>query len=218
MNNKVPHRFKWIISTLKEAGISNPLIAGGAVRDLYFKRPYRDIDVYVHTDELIKAIDSISPLPIPTPGPKSVFEVAVMMAEIADPSRECKAIQKLLKADSVQIKGYQNNPYYDNNHICCVYQVNYQGLEPVELIVVDINPLVYFNDFFNIGICKAYFNGSKLHYGPDFMSDVTNKTLTIVGQMDERQLYTTLSKHVAKLLQYFPKYDVRIIPDRVLKK
>lgn len=247
MNNKVPHRWKWLISTLQDAGIEKPLIAGGAVRDLYMNKPAKDIDVFIHIDDLFSVLSTISretlvgptvvqvtpPVPIPTSNQTGFSALLNVLAatnnvgsvkpiDTHNVDAVCTDIKKLFKADHVQLLGNSDGVHYEYSRgrvIKGVYKITYSNdPTPVELIVLDIPAMDYFNDYFDVGICKAYFNGSRLHYSPECINDLKNHTITIVGKMDAHQLYTTLGKHVVKLLQYFPKYDVRIIPDRVLKK
>jgi hypothetical protein len=82
-----------------------------------------------------------------------------------------------------------------------IYQVIYTPIDPVQ----------YVNKYFDVGLCKAYCDGKKIRYTPDFLRDVKEKTLSIVAQeMTQDQFNYTMDVHVDKLKWKYPNYDICI--------
>ena len=230
---KVPNKFKWLIKSLKDAGFDSPLIAGGAVRDLYFNRSSKDIDVFVRLPNnecdpsmgqtaanvvVSQAQLNINRLMSTTTVTSSNNKSKPKKSDRSSPDLSTQ-LKEALSAQSVKLAS-ANDPdgeYYDTTGVIdAVYTVNFDDGSVVDVIVLTIDPIEYVDVYFDVGICKAHFNGSRLHYSTDFLKDARNKTLTLVGLMDAAQLHRSLSKHCGRLLTYFPGFEVHIDRKRVL--
>jgi len=93
------------------------------------------------------------------------------------------------------------NEIYELRTDCDIYQVIYTPVDPIE----------YVNKYFDVGLCKAYCDGKKIRYTPDFLRDVKEKTLSIVAQeMTQDQFNYTMDVHVDKLKEKYPHYTITV--------
>lgn len=198
------HQYDEIIRTLhciQAAGFSSALIAGGAVRDLYFDILPTDIDIFVwdprYSDEPAK----------------TVYD--------AHPDKEHDFWWNTLKLTHKPHSHVPDEVYrvYDDEYgvggfgkITAVINVM-KNFIPLQIIFTELKPIEHVNQYFDIGLCKAYCDGTKLRYTPDFMQDKKNKTFTIVGKdMTQEEFDYILSHHVPKLQHKYPGYKVCIAP------
>lgn len=92
--------------------------------------------------------------------------------------------------------------------INCVWEIEEED-NTYQLIFTKNDPVFHVNKYFDIGFCKTYCDGKKIRYTDDFLRDVKNKTMTIVGDdMTKEQVEYAIYRH-ADRLQW--KYDNRIV-------
>jgi len=188
-NIQIPRTFKQIFEALRTIkGLeARSLIAGGAVRDLYFGQTPRDIDLFIEI--------------------KNKNEIAIIVQMLAT---------QLKGYVQIRVKNSKNKqPYYDeaggHHRILDVVKIEFSDMSaPLEVVFVDLPPKQYFEDFFDLGICKAYYDGTKLHYTSDFFKDVKNKTFTVVGKTTPYLLFRTFNTHIRKLKLRFPDHEIRV--------
>lgn len=175
------------ITTLKQfqrVGYKSALIAGGAVRDAYFNRPPHDIDIYIwNSTASNETID---------------LEFQVMNKQ---------ALSQLFGSDiSVVVR---DNYSKRETHISTVNDV-YESSQGImyQVIVLNINPIEYVMQHFDIGLCMCYCDGIKMRYGDAFLHDALNKQLTVRGNLTEQEYLYSINHHLKKLKKYFPDFSV----------
>jgi len=202
-----------MIQTLKliqNAGHTTAIIAGGAIRDTYHDTLVSDIDIYIQHPSCI------------------------MSDEV---KADCTPIQpfqhhewydywsKITKLRSPQARSFNNdqvrwsysqyeapNDTNRNNEILAVWDI-FKGFNMYQIIFTSVNPIDYVNRRFDFGLCKAYCDGSRVHFTSDFMSDSMNKTITLVGEdLSDQQVQYALSDHLPKIHEKYPGYRL-IVPD-----
>ena len=71
----------------------------------------------------------------------------------------------------------------------------------------------YVTRYFDVGLCKAYCDGVKLHFSADFMHDTQFKKLTIVTEdIQQDEFNRMMDGHVEKLKQKYPTHALVIPP------
>ncbi len=161
------------------------IIAGGAIRDLYHNKPIKDIDIYVPQDDGV-AVHSVSFW-------RQVFDLNTMHGDYIDHS------------------GTDGESYNGKNHIGVVWEIQKRGVL-YNIIIVDVLPVEYVNDFFDIGLCKAYCDGKKIRLTADFMCDSQNKLLTVVSKhLPQEEFDGMMDNHVARLKTKYPSHTL-VVP------
>lgn len=190
-----------VLKALHRYGFKSALIAGGAVRDLYFEILPTDIDIYVwdpaHSKEVI-------------PGLKSTdwndFWTKVFNLNVKGSPGRSPYIR-----DRIEFHR-DNSAYASGTAITGVWDMM-KNMIPFQIIMTKVKPEVYVNEYFDIGLCKAYCDGTKFRYTPCFMRDMRHKTLTIVGQhMTLGQMKHTVHNHLPRMTHKFPGYQLRVEP------
>lgn len=190
---RVPVQDTWMLEQLQQIGFKSAIIAGGAIRDAYFKRKPKDVDIYLwHTkssteDPQIKTLEDMATYL----GTSALKDLSTQSAENSMAGRSTNLIHSVYAAE-------RNGRRY-------------------EFIFVKCPPKTYVREYFDVGICKCWYDGNRVHYTHDFMYDATNRTLSIVGRMNAQELYNTLNNHLRRLQEKFPHHDVRIDPSKVTK-
>lgn len=198
----------WMLKRLHDVGYKSAVIAGGAVRDAFFNRYPNDIDIFVqapHTSgenvlSEFEVLDEHSltklfqlttdPAPYISSDLNNIFDLSIFGDQ-----------------DSVEKMG----AVYDGRegHIHGVYSVYKADFETEYQIVVLNKPTVeYVTRYFDVGLCMCYCDGQRMRYTHEFLTDATNKTLTICGELTANEYYYTLDHHVEKLKRRFPDFTV----------
>jgi hypothetical protein len=194
--------------------MSNAIIAGGAIRDLYFNILARDIDVFILDPDAsnYQYKDGKRTYKYQN-GKKShfvdyktniekLFEITLFKKAYSD---DC--VHSFNDSNSFSSSGNLNLP-----HITKIWQVIKNRI-PFDVIFLDCDPVTYVNKYFDIGLCKAYCDGHKLTYTADFFKDVQNKTFTIVGEgITPKELKHIINHHIPKLRNKYPGYVVQLGP------
>lgn len=192
-----------IISTLRKIqrrGFKSALIAGGAVRDLYFDKIIRDVDIFVQdpkfSGEFAEKKSSQGLL-------NENFWNGVF--DIPD-EYEGRSFGPTLATKRLSRGNYQDSDIYS------LWQV-VKNFIPHEIIVTRIPPIEYVENNFDIGLCKAYCDGTKFRFTPDFMHDMRNRTMTIVSKkMDVPSMIHTIKEHFPRISHRYPGYSL-VIPE-----
>lgn len=177
------------LSMIQSAGFFSAIIAGGVIRDMYHNIPHSDIDIYLwdpfHSPENSLEIND------PTLGYRYIWDMMNL-------NRNDGPIHTVFKE------------YSSNSHVTGIYDVHKDG-EKYQLITVDMKPTSYVNEHFDIGLCKAYTNAEIVRYTPDFLTDATSETLTVVGkEMSQDQFDHTMYHHLPKLKEKYPNFEIKI--------
>lgn len=165
------------------------VLAGGAIRDDYMGKfdEIKDFDIFIHDmtlepEQVTKII-------------AKVFPRNDLMDQLFDSDYLTLEEQQDLQGD---VKPGSHL------HIGDVWEVDEENLT-YQLIFTKSAPIEHVNKYFDIGFCKGYCDGKKIRYTDDFLQDVWNKTLTIVGDdMTVEQVEYSVHVH-ADAIQW--KYD-----------
>ena len=182
---------------LHQAGCPSAVIAGGCLRDSYFGRDYKDVDIFVDN-----------------------AEVLAMAGRIQDWKQFRVELGQTLGLSYPTVKTSQA-AQYDRHHIMMVWEyvdATTNGIgerHPYDIIAVKGDPIKYIDNHFDVGICKTWFDGKRVHYSADFMADVHHKTLTVCGKMTEKELAHCVKGHLQILQEKFPNHTVVIDHDRI---
>lgn len=170
------------------------IIAGGAIRDRYFNIEPRDYDIFIG---------------IPY---HNTLQRDYAVKYLADTLVSCGITQlSSITNQRTLFKHNQTNSYYHCNNVYEIVEMDVDHLKYQFIFVDHSSPIDYVNTEFDVGLCKAYCDGSKLHYTKDFLQDATNKKITIVGGItNEAQLNRTMTHHIPKLQQKFPTFTVEV--------
>lgn len=123
---------------------------------------------------------------------------------------------KLNDTDYVSQPGKDSEHYEILNHIDAVWEIQKSGTL-YNIITVDLEPIEYVLRYFNIGLCKAYCDGTKIRLTADFIHDSRTKQLTIVAEdMSQDEFNHMMNYHIVKLQIKYPEYSL-IIPVNYIK-
>ncbi len=160
----------------------NAIIAGGAVRDTYHDRMISDVDIFAEENSnFLSKIDSNYASTKWTEYWKQLFNF----------NEE--------KNDSIKFfgDGYVFNIL--DNKICAVWEIR-KGLKRYQIIVVNKDPRAYVSENFDYGICRAYCDGTKMHFTNEFLQDSLNKTITLYPEnLTDKQIEYALDHHIKKI-------------------
>lgn len=177
------------------------VLAGGAIRDDYMGRfdEIKDFDIFIH--DLMYEPDQIEEII------KKVFPKNDLAEQLFD--------SDYLTLEEQQDQEGDVKPG-SHLHIGDVWEVDEDNLT-YQLIFTKAPPVEHVEKYFDIGFCKGYCDGRKLRYTDDFLRDVWNKTLTIVGDdMTEEQVNYSVDVHAQNILKKYDGFRV-VVPDRYKK-
>lgn len=179
------------------------ILAGGAIRDIYMdKAEYiNDYDIFIQD---ISGMFS----------QQSLYEDAIEYI-IDHVFPRCDAYEILFDSEYLTIKE-QHLQKYDikpgaHTQIASVWEIN-EDDKTYQLVFTKDDPIQHIEKNFDIGLCKAYCDGNKIRYTPDFLRDVKNKTMTIVGEnMSEEQVQYAVTMHAERLMWKYLNFRV-VVP------
>jgi len=189
--SKLSKKHDYIKVLLKiQKDIPCAIIAGGAIRDQYHGKEINDIDIYV---------------------PESAGGVykEKYWKEVFD-----LAIGQLFSSDDIEMLGEvdDDGAYTEKNHITGVWEISKSSTK-YNIIITAIDPTEYVERYFDVGLCKAYCDGKKLHFTADFMHDTQFKRLTLVAEdIDQEEFDKMMDNHIKKLKLKYPTHTLVIPP------
>lgn len=212
-------------------------IAGGALRDTYFNKPIADIDIFVYAEPNTKKDSNQFPISNKSSwdialdvcnGEQIVFEyndgsiINDTKQNNSSPHPPTKGINgifagNILSAPCVSSTpvysygGKRSNNYVDSN-IKAVFSILKTDGTMYQIIYLKIHPKIYIEQYFDIGLCKIYFDGKRVVLTPDFITDATNNTLTLCGKFNQLTLHRSVNYHIPKLLKKYPNRQVIFDP------
>lgn len=185
-------------------------VAGGAVRDTILKRPISDIDVFVWHFNSVRAVNDPS---IPhtwegmAPGDDAEFWLTDVVFKHPD--------WKLQTESFVDAWERQNSEdYIISPHILCVTDMHMLGMK-YQFIFTRIHPLRYIKDHFDIDLCRAWCDGTKMRVESAFMNDWHNKTLTLSGDLTHKEYGYAKFQHLPRIQSKYPDHRVIIDPSLI---
>lgn len=184
---KITHHHISFLNKLKSLGFRSAIIAGGAVRDTYFGRDINDIDIYInHADMYDKDSDDIGKL----------------------------LHQKIASNPYSFSHLFENNldVQYGSEYITTIWEYDEDGVIYQIMLLDFITPTGFMQKHFDLGICMAYCDGHQHHFTSEFLQDANNKTITVRGDFDERQLAHIIDHHLPKVEAKYPQHRTVVSP------
>lgn len=180
------------LKKLHDVGYTSAIIAGGAVRDTYFKKPIIDIDVFV-LDPRYNGDDNL----VTDKYISNLFNVSAIST----------SFNKNIKTNRLTYPKHSTPYSYGSRYINHIKNVPIDGIL-YQLILVSISPIEYVMKHFYVDIARCYCDGTRLRYTNEFLNDARNKTLTIAGEMTKTEYIFGLKRYIEKIRRKFPDYVV----------
>ena len=193
MNHRVKLQYKeYIKQTLTafhDVGYTSAIVAGGAIRDSIMNTTVNDIDVYL--------LDPAHCANSPT----DIMNKRILYSIFSHVQHEQDRL--IEHSTTAKVK------YYMNDLISQVWNV-FIGSAKIQVIVLKKDPVDFVLENFNIGLCQAYYDNTSITLTPEFLNDMNNKTLTIVGEkMTQVDMDNTIRFHLPKLRAKFPNFKIQ---------
>ena len=174
---------------LHEVGISDAIIAGGYVRDLFHDVIYTDVDIFVRgTAELRNE----SQLP--------AFWTKTL---------NLKPRSSLLSDQIQRVGGSSGSGGAGNSRgLLHVWDV-FKDEVPYQIIVLDdIDPIQFVEERFDFGLCQAFFDGKRMRFLNGFLQDSLNKTITMQPGLKRSHQRQAINDHLPRIKQKYPGFTV----------
>jgi hypothetical protein len=177
------------LNALRKYNWDDAIIAGGAIRDLYFKHPISHFDIFLTAKRL---------------------DISVTRDDDFRAFTWAEYWETLFSGHRARYLG--NNTRLSNN-IWAVWEID-SLMITYRVILIDKPPIQYVNENFDFGVCMAYCDGTKVHFSSGFMNDAMNQTLTLYRKnLTEEQLKYAMGDHLSKLQRKFPGWKLKIKTD-----
>jgi len=187
---KLDHGFL-ILKQIKKY-VPDVILAGGAIRDAYHNKEIKDYDFFISSEGCEEDIYD--------------EEFWVELLDLNLDGILCDSIFNASDSDDASCT--------HRNHIDLVWEIEKHDGTVYNIIILDMNPEKFVNQYFDIGLCKAYSNGKKLRLTSDFTYDSRYHELTIVQQdMTQEEFYRMMDNHVHRLKLKYPGWKL-VVPDR----
>lgn len=186
----------WVLKQLHNIGFKSAIIAGGAVRDSYFKRPINDIDIYYWHPGYSEGKEKNQNTELPF---SALFDLNMQDTELFD-ADEVKTVFK--SANQTKKNGYENL-----TGIVSVTDI-IKNEQKYQFIGTEIPPPQYATTKFDFHICMCYCDGKKMRYTNEFLTDAMNRTLTINPNLSDYRYGLVLKTRLAKMKNYFPRFTL----------
>lgn len=191
----------WMLRRWQIASYPSAIIGGGAIRDIFFRTPPNDIDIFYN---------------IKTPN-RTGFSELVKMGIISKTPDNLQSLYADLFQLDTSSPGVYDEVYLDTftvkkgkyarNRIHSIQTIMKEG-RVYQFIGLDMDPVAYAHKHFDTGICMCYCDGRKFHYSNEFLRDATNRTITICGNMTKSEYNYSQRVHIPKLQRKFPDFKV----------
>jgi len=185
-----------VLKFIQETMNPSAVIAGGAVRDLLFNRPFKDIDIFMQTKKSIPISRSAKYIEYELPnklgfGPNDFY----------DPNLEPE------EANEPQLRSGPSR-YGESRPIRTLW---YRG-DKYELINIESPVQEFIMTQFDVNLNKVWHNGEKSVRTQLFASDFANKTLTVdPTHWNSENFERVTMKRVPILQKKFPDFKVVIL-------
>lgn len=205
-----------ILRRLQQFGYKSAIIAGGAIRDDFTGKEISDYDIFLWDPR--RSIEFKNLQNATRNGPR--IDLGSDNFEMERTSEFVDLLQSLdvnqIFADHgygiVTGDGDELNTQGIGAKLTAIWEAEY-NYNKYQLIYTQVNPIEHLEKFFDIGLCKAYCDGTKIRYTPDFMKDLKNHKFTIVAQdMTTDQFTYAVEHHAAKLEKKYPGFNVDVAP------
>jgi len=189
-----------VLKFIQNNGFHNALIGGGAIRDAYFKKPIRDIDIYIRSDPALVKSSGINFYDT-----KEVYRV--FKSNLETPKFIRGIYKKKNKDADEDHSGIDLEYLYMRSSIDFLVTLYVYG-QTYDIIGVDMVPQKYIMEKFNVNISRCYCDGIKMTYPHGFLEDAKNQTITVDGDLSKIEYKRSMSKYMPKLKQKFPDFTI----------
>lgn len=204
-----------MIRTLKriqQRGHPEAVLAGGALRDLYAGNPVNDYDIFLTHPAHKTKKTSVNHLT----SKKSATDNIYMRADeqyvknlVVDTSSDRDMFGSNIYEE---YEPFSDDEYMLNRFIRSVWSVVI-GISVYQLVFLKKDPIEYVTKNFDLGICRAYCDGKRICYTPDFMNDMYNKTITFADAGLSQAAFDYAAKyHLPRVKKKFPDHKVVVHP------
>lgn len=218
MRKKLKPEYVEVLKRIQAIGYVDAVIAGGAVRDAYFDRTPADVDIFVSGKDITSAKVDFCKIP--------KDRASVMHLLSGGHTHHLDALHKMAgqsdgeysKQREWLLSGWDYISYKDIDTESTLSQWTFNNVvrTTYQIIVIDrISPKQYVEQYFDIGLCQCWHDGTKMMYTSNFLQDASNKTLTVCGKMSEKELEYVRARHLPKLQKKFPGFTPVIAPNIV---
>lgn len=174
---------------------SSVIIAGGAVRDSYFKKPINDIDIYYqHLPDVLVDGPEMENL--------NTLKSFAKTLPSSDTFGASVAFDSATPRENWNITGSYGSPF-----IRSIVDVVHMG-QRYQLIAVNMPAVEFVEKHFNVDLCRCWCDGKRMRYPSAFMRDAKNKTITIAGDIGRQQYHYTYQHHLPKIQEKYPDFTV----------
>lgn len=224
MNTKITKEQVAVLKCLNGAGYTSAIIAGGAVRDSYFKKPINDIDIFIYDvdhdpDQLAiqssrKAGTILEKLDARIIS--RIFDIKSGSPRHYSSTNVISTGEDFVAMCYTQFQSLSSGSYGPDNRFITSIINMVKNHQLYQFISVNIDPIEYVTKQFDVNLCKAYCDGTRMRYTQDFLEDARNKTLTINPKLTEEEHYHTMQIHLPRLQTKFPDFRVIHSPPGIL--
>jgi hypothetical protein len=180
---------------MHQSGHDTAIIAGGAIRDMFHDVTISDVDIFVQYKN-----KNVPRAPF---GHPSWIEHWTKVFQLQD---------KLFSTVQSVYSPYSDpeGPNGGGRQVMAVWDIFSEGIE-YQVIMLNVDPIKYVDQQFDFGICRAYFDGSRVRYSREFVRDSRNKTITLVcDNLSPAQVQYATTHHLAKIQAKYPGYRLEI--------
>lgn len=189
-------------------GYKSAVIAGGVIRDMFLNKTPTDIDIFLW--------DPQAPNNLERSNEKQRHITESHIHDISRTYLESELTPIAIFPQMTDSKHYRISPYVSQVWEVVQDQPTERESQFYQFVFLNINPVEYVTKYFDIGICKTYCDGKRIHFTSDFLNDVNNQTLTICGQdMTQRYFDRVVDDHLQRLREKFPTFTPKVSPHNI---
>jgi hypothetical protein len=197
-----------LLTKIQNAGFKSAILAGGAIRDMYHGVAVSDYDIFLWCPDLSNEWGGFKTMP--------PYDDIDYLAKLVGIKRNRSPYMSAFTGIISQYKPTTKGDYTINEHISSVWDITMPNAD-YQLIFVNERPVDYVLKYFDIGICKTYCDGKKIHFSEDFTTDVTNNTLTICAQDMSKAMFNYIIRHhLPRIKRKYPGYRVVVAPHNLV--
>jgi hypothetical protein len=179
-----------VLKTIKEA-FPEAIIAGGALRDAYHKKQIKDYDIFISAED----------------AEEDIYDESLWI-DLLDLKTE-----GILCDEITNVSDNEEGSCTGRNFIDVVWEINKNYID-YNIIAIDMDPEVYVNEHFDIGLCKAYTDGKKIRLTEDFLYDSRHHLLSIVAKnMPQPEFVRMMDNHVQRIKLKYPGWKLEVPPE-----
>lgn len=186
---------------IQRRGYTSAIIAGGAIRDMYFNTPVKDIDIFLW-DHNTKACPE-----------KTTATVCLYDEKFISRLLNLDETKTWYRRDFVMRSGMgEDEDYPVTQYVTQVWSVVKNDL-PYQLIFLNKDPLEYVDRHFDLALSKAYCDGYKIRYTKDFSLDAQRRTLTICSHgLTQAHFDYICEEYVPRIKEKYPNFVTKVAP------